>query len=145
MSIKENIQEAMKDAMRAKDTIRLECLRMAKGAILVKEKSSGDAVTDEDVVAVMRTEVKKRQQSIEMFEEHGKMEEADASRQEIVVLESFLPQQLSIEDLEAKVRAYLADHPDINHAGKLTGAMKKELGDAADGKMLNEICRKVLS
>jgi len=144
MTIKEQIQKSMKDAMRAKDTLRLECLRMAKGAILVKEKASSKDVTEDEVVAVLRTEVKKRQQSIELFEEHDKMEEADAARQEIVVLESFLPQQLSAEDLEAKVRAYLADHPDINHAGKLTGAMKKELGDAADGKMLNEICRKAL-
>ena len=144
MSIKEQIQEAMKVAMRAKDKATLECLRMAKGAILLKEKESTDPVSDDQVIAVLRSEVKKRQQSIEMFEEHGKQVEADASRTEIGVLEGFLPKQLSAEDLEAKVAAYLADHPDINHAGKLTGMMKKELGDQADGKLLNEVCRKLL-
>ncbi len=60
------------------------------------------------------------------------------------MLEEFLPQQLSADQIEERVRAYLADHPEIDHAGKLTGALKKELGDQANGKLLNEICRKVL-
>ena len=47
-------------------------------------------------------------------------------------------------DGDADLRAFLAEHPDMNHAGKLTGALKKELGDAADGKVLNEVCRRVL-
>ena len=68
----------------------------------------------------------------------------EASRQEIAILESFLPQQLSKEALTEKVRAYLADNPDINHPGRLTGAMKKDLGDLADGKMLSEVCQEVL-
>ena len=71
-------------------------------------------------------------------------EAADEARQEIAVLESFLPQQLSEEELEVKVRAHLADHPEINHAGRLTGVMKKELGDLADGRMLNAVCQRVL-
>ena len=144
MGIKQEIQDAMKDAMRAKDTVRLECLRMAKGALLLKEKDGKGELTEEIEIATLRSEVKKRQQSIETFLELGKDEEAEKSRQEIEILESFLPQQLSAEDLEAKVRAYLDNHPEINHAGRLTGAMKKELGDSADGKMLNEICQKVL-
>ena len=51
---------------------------------------------------------------------------------------------MTAEELEAHVRGYVAEHPEMNHAGKLTGALKKELGDRADGRMLNEICRKVL-
>ncbi len=66
------------------------------------------------------------------------------TEEEIRVLEEFLPQQLSADQIEEKVRAYLSAHPDIDQAGKLTGALKKELGDQADGKLLNEICRKVL-
>ena len=59
-------------------------------------------------------------------------------------LKNFLPQQLSKEDTEQKVREFLTNNPDITHPGKLTGALKKELGDSVDGKILNEICRKVL-
>ena len=134
----------MKEAMKAKDTVRLECLRMAKGALLLKEKDGSGALTEETEILALRAEVKKRQQSVETFLELGKEDEAEKSRAEIAILESFLPQQLSVEDLEAKVRAYLETHPEMNHAGRLTGAMKKELGDAADGKMLNEVCQKIL-
>ena len=144
MSIKEDIQNQMKDALRAKDQVRLDCLRMAKGAILLKEKDGSGEITDDVTIAILRSEVKKRQQTIETLTELGKDEEAELSRNEIAILESFLPQQLSKEALTDKVRSYLAENPDINHPGRLTGAMKKELGDLADGKMLNEVCQEVL-
>ena len=146
MSIKSDIQAAMKEAMKNRETARLECLRMAKGALLLKEKEAAkdQELSDADAVKTLRSEVRKRQQSIETFREVGKEEEAEKAAEEIKILESFLPQQLDAEALEAKVRAYLEEHPDMNHAGKLTGAMKKMLGDQADGKVLNEVCRKVL-
>jgi hypothetical protein len=144
MSIKERVQDEMTKAMKARDTIRLECLRLAKGAILLKEKESSAALTDEMSAAALRAEIKKRHQSIEIFRELGKEAEALAAENEIRIIEEFLPKQLSAEELEAKVRAYLAEHPEINHAGKLTGILKKDLGDLADGKVLNEICRKAL-
>ena len=156
MTIRERIQDELKRAMKAKDRARLEALRMAKGALLVKEKESADALTDDTAVAVLRMthnpaiqemvrgEIRKRRQSIEVFRELDKEEEAVATEAEIKVIEEFLPQQLSPEALEAKVRTYLEAHPEITHPGKLTGALKKELGDQADGKALNAVCRKVL-
>ncbi len=144
MSIKEQIQNAMKDALRAKETARLECLRMAKGALLLKEKEGSGPLTDEIAIQALRAEVKKRQQSQETYRELKKDDQVEALDKEIEVLESFLPKQLDEAALEAKVRAYLADHPEMNHAGKLTGAMKKELGDLADGRMLNEVCKRVV-
>lgn len=144
MSIKAAIQDAMKDALRNKQTARLGTLRMAKAAILNEEKSGKGEVTDDVIVKALRSEVRKRQQTIEILTENGKDAEANDVRDEIAVLEEFLPQQLSREDLEAKVRTYLDEHPDVNHAGKLTGALKKELGDTADGKLLNEVCRAAL-
>ena len=145
MSMKNKIQIAIKEAMKSRDSLRLECLRMAKGALLIKEKASGKELTDEDVVGALRGEVRKRKQSIDIFREHGKEEAAAREEREIAVLEEFLPQQLSREALEEKAKAFLEAHPEINHAGKLTGALKKELGDTADGKMLNEVCRSLLS
>lgn len=144
MSIKDRVQEEMKKAMLARDSARLECLRMAKGALTMKEKASADELTEAAAVATLRGEIKKRRHSIEVFREIGKEEEVAASEAEIAIIEEFLPTQLSAEDLEEKVRAYVAEHPEIDHAGKLTGALKKELGDLADGRMLNEACRKVL-
>ena len=94
--------------------------------------------------AVLRAEVTQRQQSIEIFRQHGREDAAKSTEDEIKVLEEFLPKQLSAEEVEKRVRDYLAAHPDMNHAGKLTGAMKKELGDLVDGKLLNDTCRKVI-
>ena len=144
MSIKERLQEEIAKAMKSRESVRLECLRMAKGALLLKEKEGLAEVTDEIVMAALRAEIRKRQQSIEIFREHGREAEAQATENEIHIFEEFLPKQLSAEDVESRVRAFLAEHPEMNHAGKLTGAMKKDLGDLADGKILNEVCKKVL-
>lgn len=144
MSIKERVQEEIKSAMKNKDHVRLECLRMVKAALLLKEKESSAGLTEESSLAAVRGEVKKRQQSLEIFRELGKETEAEATEAEIAVITEFLPTQLTAEQIEARVRAYLAEHPEMNHAGKLTGVMKKELGEQADGKLLNEVCRKVV-
>lgn len=144
MKISERIQEDMKAALRAREADRLGCLRLMKGALQMKEKESGKALPEEEVVATLRSEIRKRQQSIEIFDEHGRAEETRLAHLEIALIESYLPQQLSPEDVEKRVRAYYAEHPEIDNAGRLTGALKKELGDTVDGKVLNEICRRVV-
>ncbi len=146
MSIKQAIQEAIKEAMKRQEKLRLESLRMGKAALLMAEKETAkdQELSDEQAIQALRSEVRKRQQSMETYLSLGQAEEVEKLREEIAVLEEFLPAQLGEEQLEAKVRAYLAEHPDMNHAGKLTGAMKKELGDLADGKVLNDVCRRVL-
>jgi len=144
MSIKQRVQEEMTKAMKNQDKFRLECLRLAKAAILLKEKESAADLTDEMSAAALRAEIKKRQQSIDVFRQIARESEAEGAEKEIGIIQEFLPRQLSAEEIEEKVRAYLAEHPEMVHPGKLTGAMKKELGDAADGKLLNEICRTAL-
>jgi len=146
MTIKEKIQEGIKEALKAREHARLETLRMAKGALLIKEKEKAReaGLSDDEAIAALRAEVRKRQQSQEVYEGLGKTAEVEALAVEISVIEEFLPKQLSETDIEVRVRAYLGEHPEMNHPGKLTGALKKELGDAADGKVLNEVCRRVL-
>ena len=144
MSIKERVQDEIKSAMKNRDQVRLECLRMVKGALLVKEKESSSKLTEESALAAVRGEVKKRQQSLEIFRELGKETEAAATEAEIAVIAEFLPKQLGEEEIEARVRAYLAEHPEVDHPGKLTGVMKKELGEQVDGKVLNDVCRRVI-
>ena len=142
--IKQRVQDEMKAALKSKAQQRLDCLRMVKGALLLKEKDGSGELTDEAAAAILRSEVKKRQQTAEIMRENGKEAEALGAETEIAIIEEFLPAQLNAAQIEEKVRAYLAAHPEIDHAGKLTGALKKELGDLADGKMLNEACRKAL-
>lgn len=146
MSVKTDIQQAMKEAMKNKDSQRLEVLRMAKGALLLAEKAQAKdkELSGDEAVKALRGEVKKREKSIDTYQELGKDDEVERLKTEISVLEEFLPRQLSPEQVEEKVRAYLAEHPEIDHPGKLTGALKKELGETVDGKTLNETCRRVL-
>jgi uncharacterized protein YqeY len=144
MSIREDIQHALKQAMKDRNQVDLDTLRLVKGALLHKEKASGEEVSEEEATITLRGEVRKRRQTIEILTEHGKDEEAAMAEQEIALIETFLPQQLTPEQLEEKIRAYLAEHPEISQPGPLTGALKKALGDTADGKQLNQLCRKVL-
>lgn len=146
MNIKERIQHDILQATKARDHARLEALRMAKAAILLKEKekSRDTVLNDDEVTAVLRAEVRKRRQSIETYTQLGKGDAVAALEAEITVLEEYLPRQLCPEALEEKVRGFLAAHPEITHPGKATGALKQELGDAADGKLLSALCKKFL-
>lgn len=144
MTIRERVQEDMKQAMKDRDHVRLECLRMVKGALLLKEKEGGREVSDEDAIRVLRGEVRKRQDTVDILRKHGKTDEAGVALNEIRIIEGYLPQQLSEEELEKRARAYAAEHPEITNAGRLTGALKKELGDSADGRLLAEVSKRVL-
>ncbi len=146
MSIMSAVQEAMKQAMKDKDTVRLETLRMVKGALLLKEKSTArsEEMSDDEAISALRSEVRKRKDSIEVYQQLGKMDEVAKLEKEIAVIEEFLPQQMGRDEVIQRVKQYLMEHPEINHAGKLTGIMKKELGERVDGKLLNEVCRELL-
>ena len=147
MSIYEQIQAHIQRAMKSWDNTRLNTLRLAKGAIVLKEKEKGrtEAITDQEIVGVLRSEIRQRKQGIETYDELGKTEEVHALQAEIAVLEEFLPDQLSAAEIESRIRSYLSDHPEINHAGRLTGALKKELGDAVDGSELHALCSRILA
>ncbi len=146
MSIMNAVQEAMKKAMKERDTATLETLRMIKSALLLKEKSTAreQEMSDSEAISTLRSEVRKRKDSIEVYKQLGKTDEVIKLEQEITVIEKFLPQQMGKDEVIQRVKQYLSEHPEINHAGKLTGAMKKELGELVDGKLLNEVCRELL-
>ncbi|HOD33630.1 MAG TPA: exodeoxyribonuclease V subunit gamma, partial [Holophaga sp.] len=110
MSIKQAIQDAIKEAMKNKDHDRLECLRMAKGALLLKEKEGPKGELEEaDAVAALRGEIKKRHNSIETFRSVGQEEVARKTEVEIAIFEEFLPKQLGAGQVEERVRAFLED------------------------------------
>ena len=147
MSLQEKLGQEIKTAMLAKDADRLGALRMLKstlGYILIEKKT--ETISDADFVGVVQKEVKKRRDSIEQFEKGGRPELAAKEKQEITVLESFLPQQLSTEELEKMVRDAIAE----------TGATsKKEMGSVikevqtkaagrADGKTISQLVGKLL-
>lgn len=147
MPLQERLSQEIKSAMLAKDADRLGALRMLKSAIgyLLIEKKA-EALPDADFISLVQKEVKKRRDSIEQFEKGGRPELAAKEKQEITVLEGFLPQALSPEELEKLVRDAIAD----------TGATsKKEMGGVikvvqakaagrADGKTISQLVGKLL-
>ncbi len=135
MSFKEKIDADVKDAMRARAAERLSVLRMLKSALMnaaIEKGGAGTELEDAEAMAVVRKEVKKRQDSVAGFEKGGRQELADKERAEIEILNEYLPAQLSDEDLTALVSAAVAEVGATSR--KDMGAVMKVANAKADGR-----------
>jgi uncharacterized protein YqeY len=140
--ISARITEDMKTAMRAKDAVALETVRALKSAIKYAaiEKLGADAdLDDADAIAVVRKEIKKRQDSVQQFESAGRQELADKEKSEIVVLEKYLPAAMSNEELIALVEAVIAElgASSKKDMGKVMKLLGERTEGRADGKTLS--------
>ena len=147
MTLKDQIIADMIAAMKAKDAERTSTLRMIKAAITNREKD-GAEVTDEEVLKLLRTQVKQRRDSVEQFEKGGRQELADKEKAEIVIIEAYLPQAASQDEIEQAVAAAISETgassmKDMGAVMKAT--MAKLAGKNADGKMVSEAVKAKLS
>ena len=151
MTLKEQIAEDIKSAMKAKDKIRLETVRSIKKVIIEKEvelRGKGkDALTPEDEIQLLVQQAKQRKDSIEQFLKAGREDLAEREQAELKVIETYLPEQMSDEEVEkiiveviAKVGATTA-----KDFGKVMGLAMKQLKGKADGKKIQEIVKSKLS
>lgn len=139
MSLQTTIKDQMKEAMKAKEAVRLSVLRNILSAItnelVAKGKTPQDELGDDDVLAVIKRLSKQRKDSIEQFEKGGRPELAEKEQEELVVLEAFLPQMMGQDEIrpiaEAKKVELGVDDP--AKKGILVGAVMKELAGKADG------------
>jgi uncharacterized protein YqeY len=150
MTLQERIDSDLKDAMRAKDATKLGVLRLLKSALTYAaiEKSGADAeVNEADVVQVIRKQVKQRQDSIESFEKGGRPELAAKEKEELKVLNSYLPQQMSADELSKAVRDTIAELNAASKAqmGAVMKALQVKLAGRVDGKTLSQEVQKQLS
>ncbi len=148
--ISARITEDMKTAMRARDTIALETVRALKSAIKYAaiEKLGADAdLDDADAIAVVRKEIKKRQDSVQQFESAGRQELADKEKSEIVVLEKYLPAAMSNEELIALVEAVITElgATSKKDMGKVMKLLGERTEGRADGKTLSSEVSKRLA
>ncbi|MEQ9468929.1 MAG: GatB/YqeY domain-containing protein [Ekhidna sp.] len=149
MSLKSTIESEIKQAMLNKDKDRLRALRAIKSQILLAETekgSSGELSEDAEMKLLIKA-AKQRKDSIEVFEQQGRDDLAATEKSELTVIESFLPTQLSEEEVEAEVKKIIeevgaAGPQDI---GKVMGAASKKLAGKADGKMISTLAKKLLS
>ena len=149
MNLAERIDVDLKDAMRAKDATRVSVLRMAKAALknAAIEKSGADAqLTDAEGAQVIRKQVKQRQDSIESFEKGGRAELAAKEKEELSILQSYLPQQMSADELTKVVRETIAEVGATSRAqmGAVMKALQAKVAGRADGKTLSAEVQKQL-
>ena len=147
MSIKEQLQSRLKDAMRAGDDLNKRTLRMAISAVRLAEIDKGSKLDDNAVIAILQKEVKSRQESIEEAQQAGRPELADAAQQEIEVLKAFLPEQLSPEELEAMAKQVIAEvgATSMREMGAVMKVLVPRLEGRATGQQANQVVRKLLA
>ena len=134
MSLKAQITEDMKTAMRAKDSVRLATIRLLQAAIKQKEVDERIELDDAAVIAIVYKMIKQRKDSIAAFEGAGRQDLADQEKAETAVLQGYLPQRMSTEEITAAVQAIVAQlgASGPGDMGKVMGAVKTQLAGKAD-------------
>jgi uncharacterized protein YqeY len=141
MNLKDQITSDMTAAMKAQDAVRTSTLRMVKAAIMNREKDGGGEPSDEDVLKLLRSQVKQRRDSVEQYQKANRQDLADKELAEIAIIETYLPQAASQEEIHQAVTAAIAETgassmKDMGAVMKAT--MAKLTGKNADGKMVSE-------
>jgi uncharacterized protein len=132
----------MKEAMRAKDAARLSTLRLLKSAVEYhKIEKKQEQLTDADVTAVIKKQIKQRQDSIESFEKGGRADLAEKEKAELVVLKSYLPEELSPAQVEEVVKATIAEVGATTKTdmGKVMKAVQAKLAGQADNRLVSQL------
>lgn len=150
MSLKQTISEAVKTAMRAKDSARLSTLRFLQAAIKQREVDEQKDLSDSEVTAILEKQVKQRRESIAAYEQAGRIETAEQERAEISVLQEFLPKAATDEEVAAAIAAAIeqaqadgAQGPAV--MGKVMAALKQSLAGRADMSQVSQKVKQALS
>ncbi len=145
--LKEKLLEDMKVSMRDKKVIRKNVIQMVRAAILQVEKDKQIDLNDEQITEIIAKESKKRKDSLVDYEKSGRQDLIDQINEEIAILAEYLPQPLSIEEIEKVVEEVIAETgaSTMKDMGKVMKEAKAKIGPAADGKTINEIVKQKLS
>jgi uncharacterized protein YqeY len=147
MSLKEQITEDMKTAMRAKDTARLGTIRLLQAAMKQKEVDERVELDDTAVIAIVDKLIKQRKDSVAAYESAHRQDLADIERNEMKVLEVYLPQRLSEQEITAAVQAIVAQvgATGPGDMGKVMGAVKTQLAGKADMGLVSAAVKAALT
>ena len=148
MSLKEQIISDMTAAMKSQDAARTSTLRMVKAAIMNREKDGGGELKDEDMQKLLRSQVKQRRDSVEQYQKANRQDLADKELAEIAIIETYLPQAASQEEIDQAVTAAITETGASSMkdmGGVMKAAMARLAGKNADGKMVSETVKAKLS
>lgn len=145
MSIHQDIKSQMVEAMKARDTERLNVLRGLLSAFtnesVAKKRKPDEELPDEEALSVISRAVKQRKDSIEQFEKGGRTDLANVEKAELVILESYLPAQMSRDEIEGYVKNKIRETGSVDNSKKnqFLGLIMKELKGKADGAVVKEL------
>jgi|UniRef100_UPI004047FB76 uncharacterized protein len=149
MSLQTELMEQMKLAMKAKDTVALQALRAVKSAILLAKTESGAAeeLSEDQELKILQKQVKQRKDSAAVYLEQGRKDLADPELAEAAIIEQFLPEALSEDEVDAVVKAAIEKigATGMKDMGMVMGIVSKELAGQADGKTISTLVKKNLT
>ncbi|MBH0201837.1 MAG: GatB/YqeY domain-containing protein [Nitrospira sp.] len=148
MSMSDRLTDDLKLAMKSRDQLRMDVIRMIKAAVLNKEVELKRDLDDAEMSRVMTTLVKQRRESVEQFEKARRMELADKERKEIEIIESYLPKPISPQELDAIVESVVAETGSrtLKDMGMVMKAVMARLaGQSIDGKQVSDLVKSKLS
>lgn len=148
MSLETQLMQDLKTAMKAKDKVALRSIRAVKAALLLqKTDGTGEEMTEEKEIKLLQKMVKQRKDSLDIYVKQGREDLAVTEREEIAVIEKYLPEQMSAADLEKVVADLIAKTgaSSMKDMGKVMGMASKQLAGKADGKTISAMVKKLLA
>lgn len=146
MSLKQRLADELKNAMKNKDQLRKNVVTMIRADIKQIEVDKRVELTDEDIIEIIAKQAKQRKDSIEEFEKGGREDLVDQAKSELKVLMEYLPEQLSEEEIETILKEVIAEigATSMKEMGKVMAAAMPKFKGRADGKVVNQIVKKIL-
>lgn len=148
MTLEEKIMQDLKEAMKAKDEAALRGIRAIKSAILIaKTDGSGNAIDEAREIAMLQKLVKQRKESLGIYETQNREDLAQVEREEIAIIERYLPKQLEEAEITEILQGIIAEvgATSAKDMGKVMGTATKAFAGKADGKLVSEIVKKLLA
>jgi uncharacterized protein len=144
---KAQLQAALKEAMKNKDVLRRSTIRMVMSAIKQVEIDTRKELSDQDVLGILQKEAKSYRESIIEYGDAGRDDLVESTRAELVIIEEFLPQQLSVEEVTTIVQAVITETgaTSMKEIGKVMKPVMQRVKGLADGKLVNQVVREQLS
>jgi hypothetical protein len=147
MNLNEQLIEAMKTAMKARDSLRLNAIRLIRTAIKNREIDERRELNDQEVIGVLSTLVKQRKESAQVYREGGRPELAEKEEQELAIIQEFLPTQLGEEEIRAIIEAAVSETgaASMKDMGKVMKVVTGKTLGRADGRLVSELVKARLS
>ena len=146
MAFLDDLNAALKEALKSRDDIRVSVIRMIKASLKNREIEKMSSLTDDEILSVLSTLAKQRRESIEQFAAAGRTDLAEKETKELEIVQSYLPKQLSQQELDSIIRAAISESgaSSLNDLGKVMKVLMPRVKGIADGKAVNQRVKELL-